>query len=99
VLVPWISLASGTGRGAAGEAWCRDGTSGPDFVGNYVRLKLGELAAVPEREDVLARIARRKGTRISAQEIVAVRRRAPVMVVDDPVRPDERGEAIRDLPG
>jgi len=42
----------------------------------YVRLKLVELAAVPEREEVLARIARRKertGTRVEAEEIVAVR--------------------------
>jgi antitoxin FitA len=42
----------------------------------YVRLKLVELAAVPEREEVLARIARRKertGTRVEAEEIVAAR--------------------------
>lgn len=42
----------------------------------YVRLKLVELAAVPEREEVLARISRRverTGTRVSAQEILAAR--------------------------
>jgi plasmid stability protein len=42
----------------------------------YVRLKLVELAAVPEREEVLGRIARRverTGTRVSAQEIIAAR--------------------------
>ena len=42
----------------------------------YVRLKLVELAAAPEREEVLARIARRverTGTRVSAQEIIAAR--------------------------
>ena len=42
----------------------------------YVRLKLVELAAVPEREEVLARISRRverTGTRVSAQEIIAAR--------------------------
>ena len=42
----------------------------------YVRLKLVELAAVPERDEVLARIARRlesTDTRVSAREIVAAR--------------------------
>jgi len=42
----------------------------------YVRLKLVELAAAPEREEVLARIARRverTGTRVSGQEIIAAR--------------------------
>lgn len=42
----------------------------------YVRLKLVELAAVPERDEVLARIARRlerTGTRVSARDIVAAR--------------------------
>jgi plasmid stability protein len=42
----------------------------------YVRLKLVELAAAPERVDVLDRIARRTErtrTRVSAEEIVAAR--------------------------
>ena len=42
----------------------------------YLRLKLVELAAVPEREEVLARIrgrVARTGTRVSAEEIVAAR--------------------------
>ena len=42
----------------------------------YVRIKLVELAAAPEREDVLARIARRKArtaTSVTADEIVAAR--------------------------
>jgi plasmid stability protein len=42
----------------------------------YLRLKLVELAAVPERDEVLARIRRRvarTGTRVSAEEIVAAR--------------------------
>lgn len=42
----------------------------------YVRLKLVELAAVPERDEVVARIRRRvarTGTHVSAEEIVAAR--------------------------
>jgi plasmid stability protein len=42
----------------------------------YVRLKLVELAAVPERDEVLERIARRKArtaTRVAAEEIIAAR--------------------------
>jgi plasmid stability protein len=42
----------------------------------YVRLKLVELAAVPEREEVLGRVARRKArtaTRVTAEEIIAAR--------------------------
>lgn len=42
----------------------------------YVRLKLVELAAAPERGDVLERIARRTArtrTRVGAEEILAAR--------------------------
>jgi plasmid stability protein len=42
----------------------------------YVRLKLVELAAVPERDEVLGRITRRKartGTRVAAKEIIVAR--------------------------
>jgi plasmid stability protein len=42
----------------------------------YVRLKLVELAAVPERQEVLDRVARRKArtaTRVPREDIVAAR--------------------------
>jgi plasmid stability protein len=42
----------------------------------YLRLKLVELAAVPERKDVLDRVARRKArtaTRVPRQDIIAAR--------------------------
>jgi antitoxin FitA len=42
----------------------------------YVRAKLVELAATPDREEVLGRIARRKArtaTTVSAEEILAAR--------------------------
>lgn len=42
----------------------------------YLRLKLDELASVPDREVVVARVRRRvarTGTRVTADEIVAAR--------------------------
>lgn len=42
----------------------------------YLRLKLDELASVPDREEVVARVRRRvarTGTRVTADEIVAAR--------------------------
>ncbi|MCW2785776.1 MAG: Antitoxin 1 [Marmoricola sp.] len=42
----------------------------------YLRLKLVELAATPERDEVLARIVRRKeltGTHLDAEQIISAR--------------------------